>query len=153
MLWAAFLVCFFGFMRSGEICTQGENWDEEAAELAYHNIAVDDLANPTRIQVRLKKSKTDVFRQGTVIHLGRTGDELCLVAALRSWMIARGAQPAHYFILHQGVPSLVRYLSPSSGKHSHRQGYIQRAIPATVFGRVPQPQLLSKGSVIPTSRT
>ena len=28
MLWAAFLLCFFGFMRSGELCTQEENMQQ-----------------------------------------------------------------------------------------------------------------------------
>ena len=53
-------------MRSGELCTQEENNGEGAVELAFHDVAADNLANPTEIQVRLKKSKTDVFRQGTL---------------------------------------------------------------------------------------
>ena len=104
MLWAAFLLCFFGFMRSGELCTHEENNGEGAVELAFHDVAVDNLANPTEIQVRLKRSKTDVFRQGTLIHIGRTDDDLCPVAALLSWMVTRGNRPGPLFYFASGKP-------------------------------------------------
>ena len=91
-------------MRSGELCTQDENNGEGAVELAFHDVAVDNLANPTEIQVRLKKSKTDVFRQGTLIHIGRTDDDLCPVAALLSWMVTRGNRPGPLFYFASGKP-------------------------------------------------
>ena len=47
-------------------------------------MTVDRAEDPTRLSVRLKASKTDQFREGTVIHLGRTGQALCPVAAMLS---------------------------------------------------------------------
>ena len=102
MLWAAFLTCFFGFMRSGEMCGQETQTGDQTADLTYHDVAVDDIANPRRIQLHLKKSKTDVFRQGASIHIGRTDDDLCPVAALLSWMIRRGSQPGPLFTWASG---------------------------------------------------
>ena len=81
-----------------------ENNGEGAVELAFHDVAVDNLANPTEIQVRLKRSKTDVSRQGTLIHIGRTDDDLCPVAALLSWMVTRGNRPGPLFYFASGKP-------------------------------------------------
>ena len=103
MLWAAFLTCFYGFMRSGELCGQElEDSQGQTADLNYEDVAVDDISNPKRVQLLLRKSKTDIFRQGTLIHIGRTGDGLCPVAALLSWMICRGNKPGPLFLFSSG---------------------------------------------------
>ena len=66
MLWAAFLTCFYGFMRSGELCGQElEDSQGQTADLNYEDVAVDDISNPKRVQLLLRKSKTDIFWQGT----------------------------------------------------------------------------------------
>ena len=101
MLWAAFLTCFYGFMRSGKLCGQESDSHNQMAELNYKDIIVDDITNLQRVQLLLKKSKTDVFRQGTTIHIGQT-DELCLIAALLSWMICRGSKPEPLFLFMSG---------------------------------------------------
>ena len=42
------------------------------------------------LQVTIKASKTDPFRQGVDLYLGATGKELCLMASVFSCMAARG---------------------------------------------------------------
>ena len=42
MLWAAFLTCFFGFMRLGEICAQEVELGEQTADFNYQDVAVDN---------------------------------------------------------------------------------------------------------------
>lgn len=46
MLWAAASVCFFGFMRSGEITIPSEGDYEEGAHLSFHDVTVDSFTNP-----------------------------------------------------------------------------------------------------------
>ena len=48
------------------------------------DVSVDNLADPSCIEVLLKKSITDQLRQGTPVCLGKTGGSLCPVAALLS---------------------------------------------------------------------
>ena len=64
MLWAAACLCFFGFLRSGEIvCPTGFSFDLQAY-LAFSDVAVDDRSAPSALRVQIKASKTDLFRQG-----------------------------------------------------------------------------------------
>lgn len=49
-----------------------ESGYDEGAHLSFHNVSVDDLSNPQVLQVRLKAFKTDPFRSGVDIFIGRT---------------------------------------------------------------------------------
>ena len=52
MLWAAASVCFFGFMRSGELTVPSEGTYDEGAHLSFHDVTVDSLTDPQTIQIR-----------------------------------------------------------------------------------------------------
>ena len=75
----------FGFLRAGEAVAPETNFDA-AQHLTYADIAVDDLADPKQLQVNIKQSKADPFRLGVKIWIGRAGGDLCLVAAILSYM-------------------------------------------------------------------
>jgi len=77
MLWAACTLCFFGFLRSGEISVPSDN---------CYDPAVDNLSDPSVLQVRIKASKTDPFRKGVDIFLGRTGDDICPISAMLAYV-------------------------------------------------------------------
>ena len=97
------------------------------------DVARDATLPPSVITVKIKASKTDPFLQGTTVHLGRTGAELCPVAALLSYIAARGLQEGPLFHFEDRTlllrPALVREVlstagvdpSPFSG-HSFRIG-------------------------------
>ena len=53
----------------------------------FEDVKVDSLAAPSAIQVLLKVSKTDPFRQGVMIHIGRTGDHSYPVTAVLTYMM------------------------------------------------------------------
>ena len=53
-------------------------------------VRVNDNQDPKYVVVRIKASKTDPFRQGVSIYLGRTHNELYPVAAVLSYMVQRG---------------------------------------------------------------
>ena len=101
MLWAAASLCFFGFLRSGELTVEGF---DEGAHLSFRDITVDSLENPQILQVRLKASKTDPFRAGVEVFVGRTGCKLCPVEAVLSYMTKRGQASGPLFIFQDGKP-------------------------------------------------
>ena len=90
MIWAASLVCFFGFMRSGEITIPSQSAYDPTVHLNFADISVDNPTNPAIIQLSIKQSKTDPFRQGVNIYLGVTGNILCPVTALLNYLSIRG---------------------------------------------------------------
>ena len=56
------------------------------------------------MQLTLKGSKTDPFRQGVKIAVGRTWGKLCPVAAMMACAVIRGNSPSLLFKLPRGVP-------------------------------------------------
>ena len=105
MLWAAFTTCFFGFMRSGELCIHDSTKGfDETTDLTFTDVAVDNYQNPYLIRIHLKSSKTDPFCKGTDILLGRTRDELCPVAAMLQWLVRIGNAPGPLFLFALGAP-------------------------------------------------
>ena len=104
MLWAAFTMAFFGFMRSGELCARSLTDCDTATTLTPQDVSVDSLANPQLIRIRLRSSKTDPFRKGTDIYLARTHDELCPVSATLAWLSIRGNSTGPLFRFKSGAP-------------------------------------------------
>lgn len=98
MLWAACCLCFFGFLRSGEAVAPSVGQYDPSSHLCYSDVKVDNLASPSFLQVRIKASKTDPFRQGVSIYIGATGGKLCPVTAMLAYMVQRGNQPGPLFI-------------------------------------------------------
>ena len=87
MLRAACFLGFFGFLRSREMTAPDTGDFDPGQHLTVKDIAVDNKQNPTAISVRVKQSKTDPFRQGVSIYLGKTDTPICLVAALLSYLV------------------------------------------------------------------
>lgn len=89
MLWAAALTCFFGFLRAGEICVPSDKGFDQGAHLSLSDVSVDNKLNPAVLCVRIKASKTDPFRQGCDVFMGRTGKSLCPVSAMLAYLAVR----------------------------------------------------------------
>lgn len=104
MLWAAAALCFFGFLRSGEITIPSDSAFDEGAHLGFSDVTVDCLRNPQVIKVHLKASKTDPFRVGINIFIGRADNRLCPITAILSYMVERGAGPGPFFRFQDGRP-------------------------------------------------
>ena len=113
MLWAASTLCFFGFFRAGEItttCTSTSSYDPRS-HLSLDDIAVDNPAAPSILQVHLKVSKTDPFRKGIDVYIGRTNNDLCPVAAMMAYLAVRGNNPGALFRFKDGrLLSRVRFV-------------------------------------------
>lgn len=123
MLWAACCVGFFGFMRAGEFtCTQGG----QSPPLTVKDVAVDERANPSMVRIHLMHSKTDPFRHGVDIYLGRTGRDLCPVAALLAFMAVRPAVDGPLFVFANGTP-LTRDRLVEAVRHALQQAGVPAA--------------------------
>ena len=106
MLWAASLVCYFGFLRSGEITIPSASSYDPAVHLSYGDISVDDSVHPSIVKIKIKCSKTDPlsFRQGVEVYIGKTGQLLCPVSALLNYLAVRGKNPGLLFHFRDGSP-------------------------------------------------
>ena len=104
MLWAAASLCFFSFMHSAELTIPSDSQYDESAHLSFIDVSVDSLCNPQVLKLQLKASKTDPFRQGIDTFVGRTGNELCPVTAVLSYMMQRGPAPGPFFKFKSGTP-------------------------------------------------
>ena len=102
MLWAACCVGFFGFLRAGEFTVRSQEDFDPAVALTQEDVAVDRLEHPTFIRIKLKQSKTDPFRHGVDVYLGRTEADLCPVAALLAYMAIRPAIGGPLFVFKDG---------------------------------------------------
>lgn len=97
MLWVAVCVCYFGFMRSGELTVPSLNSYCPQSHLSMNDVSVDRAGRPEIIHLTLKASKTDPFRKGVTISVGRTGKQLCPVVALLAYLSVRGGQEGPLF--------------------------------------------------------
>ena len=102
MLWAAVCLGFFGFLRAGEFTVPADNAYDPTAHLNAEDISVDSKANPSMAKIKIKKSKTDPFRQGIDIYVGRTFGQLCPVTAILSYLAVRGPKVGPLFIFADG---------------------------------------------------
>ena len=70
-----------------------------SAHLNFADISEDNSAMPSMVQVRIKASKNDPFRQGVNVHIGRTGNDLCPVTTLLVYLVTVAMHLASYSIL------------------------------------------------------
>ena len=104
MLWAAAVTCFFGFLRAGEITVLRKGDFDPSYHLSLEDLATDSVIDPSFVQLTLKASKTDPFRQGVTITIGRTDEVLCPVSALFDYVRLRGGAKGPLFIRPDGTP-------------------------------------------------
>lgn len=102
MLWAACCLGFFAFLRVGEMTIPSDSEYDPEVHLNIRDIKVDDASKPSQVQIRIKQSKTDPFRHGVSVVVGRTGSDLCPVAALLDYLRVRGMREGPLFLFESG---------------------------------------------------
>ena len=103
-IWAASALCFFGFFHMGELIMPDDTNYCTQKHLSPGDIAIDSHCNPTMLRIFLKTSKTDREFKGVHIFVGKTGDDLCRVAAVTAFLAIRGNSPGPMFQFKDRTP-------------------------------------------------
>ena len=77
---------------------------DPAQHLTYEDIAVDDKKQPSFITVNIKQSKTDPFRRGVTVVIGRAIGPICPLVAILSYMARRKPGKGPLFCFEDGRP-------------------------------------------------
>ena len=104
VIWAIACTAFFGFFRLGELLLTSEVEFNPAIHLCWGDIAVNDSANPSMVQIHLKTSKCDQFGRGSDIVVGRTNTEVCPLTAILAYVESRQDVPGPFFLLASNKP-------------------------------------------------
>ena len=102
-LWAMCSLAFFGFLRVSEFTLPTESSYESSHHLSLSDIAVDNRKTPRLLQLSLKESKTDPFKQSVKVYLGATDTPVCPIKAILSYLSRRGKKPGPLFITKRGT--------------------------------------------------
>ena len=102
MLWAACCICFFAFLRVGEMTVPSDGGYDSTVHLSLSDVAIDDPTTPSLVRLTIKQSKTDPFRKGVELFIGKASSPLCPVAALLDYLQVRGGEPGPLFKYQDG---------------------------------------------------
>ena len=102
LFWAACNLAFFGFLRCSEFTLPSVKKYDPSAHLCLGDVALDSTKEPTLVQLSIKQSKTDPFRQGIKLFLAKTGKSMCPVQALIPFLTAQGPIAGPLFLFQNG---------------------------------------------------
>jgi hypothetical protein len=104
MLWAACTLGYFGFLRASEFTVPSLDMFSSAIHLQVSDIAIDSYSTPSCMRIRIKASKTDPFRKGCNIHIGKGTFPLCAMQAVMAYLSNRSNTSGPLFLLCDGRP-------------------------------------------------
>lgn len=99
MLWAVCCTAFFGLLRVSEFTVPSLHRYDPDIHLSLADVTLDNRWAPEIVQLHIKQSKTDPFRNGADIYLGRTHHNVCPVEGILPYFAIRGKQPGPLFVL------------------------------------------------------
>ena len=103
MVWAAFTLAFFGFLRCSEFTYQRVNKYCSRFDLGTECVSfVPSLASPQHMVITLRSSKTDPFRAGQSLLIARADSSLCAVTAMQHYFQFVAPPPGPLFIFRSG---------------------------------------------------
>ena len=143
LLWATCCLGFFAFLRSGEFtCPSAAAY--VPSMLSWGDIQVDSHDHPSYLRIVLRQSKTDLFGAGVSLFVGATGDTLCPVAAVLSYLSVRPSRPGPLFIYQDGRPQSQADLEEAVHQALAAEGFVSTAT-VLGLGLLPrQPRLASR---------
>ena len=128
MLWAACCLGFFGFLQAGEFMVNCAF--DPSIHLTIQDLQVDAEVNPSSLRVHIKSSKTDPFRQGCFIYLGRGQAPLCPISAILAYLHRQGPLSGPLFMDAHGQPltrshvsSFIQSVLQGAGIPGHFSGH------------------------------
>ena len=102
MFWAPCNLAHFGFLHSSEFTVPNLGSFSPDIHLSVADLAIDSYDVPTCLCIRLKASKTDPFRKGCLIHVGKGNPPLCAIHSLMAYLQLRGNGARPLFLLQDG---------------------------------------------------
>ena len=125
MIWAAFTLAFFAFLRCSEFTYPGVHCFSSKFNLTMECVTFfPSLACPQRLLVTLKSSKTDSFRAGQSLIVARCPSLLCPVTAMQQYFLLAKPRSGPLFYFQSG-----RYLTRSSVTHLLRDSARSAGLP------------------------
>ena len=97
-------MAFFGFLCSAEFTIQNLASFSPSIHLGLDDVAVDSMSSPSCLRLRIKASKTDPFRKGIFLHIGRGEFPLCAICSLLAYLPLRGSAPGPFFLFWDRRP-------------------------------------------------
>ena len=134
LLWATSCLCFFGFLKSRKVVVPSETEFDQSTHLNLMHVKVVSHLKFSRLEMCIKASKTDPFRQGFTIHLGAYR-ALCPVEAMLGFLILRGDGPDTLFKWQSGKFLMRQFLWTSSHRSWTLCSKIRWAVSELVLGR------------------
>ena len=104
IFWAACNLAYLDFLRSAEFTVPNLASFSHSLHLSLADIAVDSDSKPSCSRVRIKASKTNPFRKGCFIHIGRGVYPLCALQSEMDCLAIRGNSGGPLFLLQDGRP-------------------------------------------------
>jgi len=154
MFWAACCLAYFGFLRSAEFTIPNLASYSPSIHLGVADTAVDSASSPSCLRVQIKASKTDPFRKGCFVHIGRGTYPLCALQSLMSCLTIRGDGLGPLFLFQDGRPlsrplltAWLRHILASAGICGNFSSHSFRIGAATVAARngIPNHQIQALG--------
>ena len=125
MIWAAFTLAFFAFLRCSEFTYPGVHTFSPKFNLTKDCVTFfPSLACPQRLLVTLKSSKTDSFREGQSLVVARCPSVLCPVSAMQQYFLLAKPRSGPLFYFRSG-----QFLTRSSVTHLLRDSALSAGIP------------------------
>ena len=96
MIWAAMTLAFFGFLRLSDLtCNSVYSKD---THLSPSDISfLPSWDDPKHFSVHIKISKTDPFRTGQTILIGKSGQEICPLKGMKNYLSVRESSSGPLF--------------------------------------------------------
>ena len=79
-----------------------QNQYDHTTHPSISNMSIDNKDSPQLLRIQIEQSKTDPFRQGVGIYLGRTGEEICPVRGILPYLAQCGSCPGPLFLVQDG---------------------------------------------------
>lgn len=122
MVWAAFTLAFFGFLRCSEFTYLGVHTFRPQFDLGTESVSFyPNLARPQHMVVTLKSSKTDIARQGQSLVIARAPTPVCAVSAMQQFFRVAQPPPGPLFRFQSGrllTRSVVICLLRDTARHA-----------------------------------
>ena len=99
MLWTATNTAFFGFLRSSEYTSQYTTKFNPDTTLCYHDIK----SKHNLIEINIKSSKTDPFKQGCTVKISRTYKNICPMSAMEHFLTIHPTKKGPLFMYSNGT--------------------------------------------------